>query len=258
MGWLWGSSGPSSSDNDKSKASDSNSKKPISNLDPSLEEYLKSSTPKDDKPTVAPPSEAPLPELKVVDWSKTLEEQQREDAEPPPPHVLSAYGDRYKDYWASYRGPQGTRADGPEAQMREIVEGMKQKRFLIGSAARENCAYEEEAMFDCYKNGSWWQTLMMCRAESQRFGKCQEQQKEFLKALGYLSEPGRDPVIEERIQMHADKLFRQQLAQDDATTAALKSGQNIDEAVAKVKAQQALEPPTPDYSKIYEPVQKDK
>ncbi|KAF3101613.1 hypothetical protein TWF569_005976 [Orbilia oligospora] len=254
MGWLWGSSGSSSSGNDKDKAPDS--KKPISNLDPSLDDYFKSSTPKDDKPTIPPPAEEPLPELKVVDWSKKLEDQQQDDSEPPPPHSLSAYGDRYQEYWATYRGPRGIRADGPEAQMREIVEGMKQKRFLIGNAARENCSFEEEAMFDCYKNGSWWQTLMMCRAESQRFGKCQEQQKEFLKALGYLSEPGRDPVVEERIQMHADKLFRQQLAQDDATIAALKSGQNIGEAVAKIKAQQATENPAPDGSNL-KPIQKD-
>ena len=37
-----------------------------------------------------------------------------------------------------------------------------------------------------------------------------------MKALGYLSDPLRDPVVDEKIQMHADKLYQQQLAQDEA------------------------------------------
>ncbi|EPS42196.1 hypothetical protein H072_3847 [Dactylellina haptotyla CBS 200.50] len=256
MGWLWSSSG-SSSDGDKPKTQDTRTA--ISNLDPSLQDYFKSSTPKD-KPTIPAPEPEQLPTPTILspeENGRPRESVRREYAETPAPHSRSSYGDRYADYWATYKGSEGTKVDSNDMRMRDFVNGWKQMRQNISAAASENCSIEEIELHDCYRNGTWSQRVRMCTEQSQKLSKCLNQQTEFLKALGYLTVPGRDIAVDERIQMHADKLYRQQLALDDATKAALKDGRNIDEAVAKVKAAQALEPSTPDYSKMASTSKKD-
>ncbi|KAF3909690.1 hypothetical protein AA313_de0208428 [Arthrobotrys entomopaga] len=235
MGWWWNSSNPP--DGKKSKPSDS--KATLSTLDSSLQDYLKTSTPKD-KPTAPAPEPDPLlfkPSSKLHKQG-SFESVPRDYAEPAAPHAQSAYGDRYAEYWASYKGPDGSKVDSPEIVMREFVDGFKQIRQNIAAAASENCAMEEIELHECYKHGTWYQRIRMCTEESQKLSKCLTQQKEFLRTLGYLGNETRDPKIDERIQMHADKLYRLQLEQDEATKKAVKEGKDIDEAVAKVKAAQ--------------------
>lgn len=56
----------------------------------------------------------------------------------------------------------------------------------------------------------------MCNAESRRFNRCYDVQSKFLKALGYLTLDARSPDEDEKIQMHADKLYQQMLQQEAA------------------------------------------
>ncbi|KAJ6256775.1 hypothetical protein Dda_8642 [Drechslerella dactyloides] len=234
MGWLWSSS--KAPDGDKS--SSSSETKDFSNLDRSLEEYLKSSTPQDIQPT-APVPEIEKPVLKVVsqvEKSKPRESVAREYGEQPAPHSQSAYGDRYADYWASYKGPDANKIDSPDVRIKEYLAGYKQMVKDMKAAAAENCSIEEIELHHCYNHGSMWQKMRMCTEENQRLSKCITQQTEFLKALGYLADPWRDPALTEKMQMHADRLYRQQQALDAATKSAVKEGRSVEEAVARIKA----------------------
>jgi hypothetical protein len=54
----------------------------------------------------------------------------------------------------------------------------------------------------------------MCIAESRKFNRCYDIQSKFLKALGYMTMDERSPEEDERIQMHADKLYQRMLEQE--------------------------------------------
>lgn len=43
-----------------------------------------------------------------------------------------------------------------------------------------------------------------------------------MRAMGYMSDYSRDPAVDERIQMHADKLYQEQVKQDEMAAAAKK------------------------------------
>lgn len=81
----------------------------------------------------------------------------------------------------------------------------------------ENCALEYMEQFECFRNPkTWWSLGTMCNAESRRFNRCYDVQSKFLKALGYLTLDARSPDEDEKIQMHADKLYQQMLQQEAA------------------------------------------
>lgn len=50
----------------------------------------------------------------------------------------------------------------------------------------------------------------------------------FLKQLGYLSDVNRDPVVDEKIQMHADKLYRMQVKREEQIEANVEAGRPLD------------------------------
>lgn len=56
---------------------------------------------------------------------------------------------------------------------------------------------------------------------------CVRDIQRLLKALGYLNALDRSPETDERIQLHADKLYHQMLEQDAAVEAAKKEGRPI-------------------------------
>ncbi|EWC44690.1 hypothetical protein DRE_06586 [Drechslerella stenobrocha 248] len=244
MGWLWSSSKPS--DGSKSQSPSDQTNKPLPSLDPSLEEFLKSSTPQEQQPTVpAAQPDRPVPTvIRPSDRGKSRESVPKEYDEPPPRHAQSAYGDRYAEYWATYNG-EGYKIEPPDIKAKEYMAGYKQLMRSMKDAAAENCSIEEIELHNCYNHGNWWQKMRMCNEEQTRMSKCLTQQTEFLKALGYLADPFRDPAISEKIQMHADRLYRQQLALDTATKTALKEGRNIEEAVAEARAELSLQSSTP-------------
>ena len=75
-------------------------------------------------------------------------------------------------------------------------------------------------------HGSWSQRMGMCREENRAFLRCYEMQSRFMKALGYLSQP-RGADEEERIQMHADKLYGQMLEREAAAEQAKTEGTEV-------------------------------
>ncbi|KAL9011722.1 MAG: hypothetical protein Q9173_003452 [Seirophora scorigena] len=101
-----------------------------------------------------------------------------------------------------------------------MLDDYQYRKARIGKAAMENCVEEQEAMHHCYRHGNFKQTMTVCRKENKAFERCYTMQARFLKALGYLSADDQDrPAdVEERIQMHADKLYHQMLAQEAAAS----------------------------------------
>ena len=68
-------------------------------------------------------------------------------------------------------------------------------------------------------------TMTMCREENRAFTRCFTMQGRFLKALGYLSNQYASPEEEERIQMHADKLYHEMLEREKAMNEARARGE---------------------------------
>ncbi|KAJ5232266.1 hypothetical protein N7468_005222 [Penicillium chermesinum] len=96
-----------------------------------------------------------------------------------------------------------------------VIEKFKERGDTVQRAAMENCALENEALALCFKTGSWRKQiesrLTACSAENRTFSRCFATQSKFLQALGYAASFDEDPEREERIQLHADKLYHQML-----------------------------------------------
>jgi len=177
MGWFWGAS---SSSNDKSASSSSNNttntqsssssniskEDAFKNLDPSLKDYLKKSTPSAPQPP--PVAQAPKPVIPPPE----AEIEYRE-----PPHAQSQYGDRYADLWSTYR-PGGDKliAFTPAEKIRDFVDDYTALKGEIRDAAIENCAFEQLARHECWMNGSWRSRMSMCSAETHELERCLEGQ----------------------------------------------------------------------------------
>ncbi|KAL8725699.1 MAG: hypothetical protein Q9181_006310 [Wetmoreana brouardii] len=128
-----------------------------------------------------------------------------------------------------------------QEKLMDVLEGYKDRRAMIGKAALENCTLEQAAVNDCYKKGTWGDTMTMCRPENQAFTRCYVMQaieegitrliwddlQRFLKALGYLSAYDRPAEIDEEIQMHADKLYHTMLSREAAIASAKASNSSI-------------------------------
>ena len=56
--------------------------------------------------------------------------------------------------------------------------------------------------------------MTMCRTENKAFNRCYTMQSRFLKALGYLSNDLATMDEEEKIQMHADRLYHEMLERE--------------------------------------------
>lgn len=160
MGWFW----------NKSSSPSDQSTDPLRDLDPSLRDFLSKESPVKYKPTAAPPAPAPAaaPPPAQVEEAKT-------PAAPPE----SLYQDgRYADLWSTYRPLSAIEADSKSDQekLTDVLEGYKARKAQIGRAAVENCVIEQIKLEDCYKNGSYMDTLRMCHAENQAFERCYSMQ----------------------------------------------------------------------------------
>jgi hypothetical protein len=206
MGWLWGSSDGA----DK--------------LDPSLRDFLSKEAPSGPKPTLpAPPKEkpadapAPAPAAAAAD----------QPAKPAVPRESLFQDGRYAHLWKNYT-PQNVLTDRGKSEqdrLRDIVDAFNDRQASIGRVATENCALEYMEQYQCFQNPKSWLSLgTLCNAESRKFNRCYDMQSKFLKALGYLTMDARSPEEDERIQMHADKLYQQMLAQEAETEKAHKEG----------------------------------
>jgi hypothetical protein len=225
MGWLWGS-------NDTANGANND---PYSKLDPALREFLEKESPlkyKDTKPS--PPPETTEPDYRAqvgLDKPGLTQENQnalpRENKHAVPPESLYQDG-RYAHLWKTYR-PEGeiqTASKSDQDRMRDVFDAYSDRRAAIGRAAIENCVMEQMAEKDCFMHGSWSKRMTMCRDENRAFLRCYEMQSRFMKALGYLSQP-RSEDGEERIQMHADKLYSQMLDREAAAELAKTQGTEV-------------------------------
>ncbi|KAF4625258.1 hypothetical protein G7Y89_g12911 [Cudoniella acicularis] len=250
MGWFWGAS-----DDKDPKASSSKSQDPLRDLDPTLRDFLAKESPvKYDSSN--PPAESQT-NAPVASESKFPVAEAGEDRGAAVPKESLYKDGRYADLWKTYRPQAEIEAEGKSDQekMLDVLEGYKYRRAEIGKVALENCALEQLQVSDCFTKGGWSAKATMCRAENRKFERCYTMQAKFLKALGYLSTFDRPPEVDERIQMHADKLYHQMLEQESAIEAAKAEGRPIPsfppllapkpKVESKATASQSTEPKMP-------------
>lgn len=208
MGWFFGSNSAPEGNDTSSKSTDlpSSSKDPISSLEPSLREYLQSQFTKSTTST----SERPP----ASSEGRSSERDDKPDTDtPPPPHASSAYGDRYADLWKTYRPSEDVVVSDQQA-LTEVMQAHRARKAEIGRAALENCAEVQLALHECFKSGGLWGRLTSCGKQAKKLDECYATQVKFLRALGYMSDLNRPKEVDEKIQMHADKLYQEQLRED--------------------------------------------
>ncbi|KAH6620223.1 hypothetical protein C7974DRAFT_228157 [Boeremia exigua] len=207
MGWLWSSSNES----DK--------------LDPSLRDFLKKESPTGPKPALpTAPKEQPVQSTPAP----APPTQAPAESEKPfiPPQSQFQDG-RYAHLWKGYV-PQDVlleRGKNEQDKLKDLVDAYNGRNASIAQVAIENCAIEQIEQFECFRNPKQWFTLGgLCNAESRKFNRCYDMQSKFLRALGYLTIEARTPDQDEKIQMHADKLYQQMLRQEAEIEKAEKEG----------------------------------
>lgn len=229
MGWFWGKN-----DNDTIK-SDAYSK-----LDPALRDFLDKESPVKYADT-EPQSQRASSQSRATDSSQsgyraqlglhvpgldqeTQNSTPRERSEVPPESLFQ--DGRYAHLWKGYRPLHEIEAAGRSDQDRlaEVMEAYHDRKAAIGRAAIENCVMEQIAEKECFVNGSWAKRMKMCRDENRAFNRCYTMQSRFLKALGYLSSQHSTSQEEERIQMHADKLYHEMLDREEKIAKAKEAG----------------------------------
>ncbi|KAJ5574376.1 uncharacterized protein N7459_008803 [Penicillium hispanicum] len=193
MGWFWGDSKID----------------PVKKLDPSLQEYLKQE---------APDKYVPAPDVKHPASTPTPSSESKESADPSKPQVPAAslfQDGRYAELWKTYKPPAVVDESSGVRGAERVIEKFKERGNSVQRAAMENCALEHEALTYCFQTGNWKKQLesrlTMCAAENGTFSRCFLTQSKFLQALGYAGSFEMDAEKEERIQMHADKLYHQML-----------------------------------------------
>lgn len=235
MGWFWG----------KPDTSNTATNDPYSKLDPALRDFLEKESPlkyKDTQPSNSQPSPAADHDYRAqvgLDKPGLTQENQnaapRQNAPAVPPESLYQDG-RYADLWKTYR-PEAeiqTASKSDQDRMRDVFDAYSERKAAIGRAAIENCVMEQMAEKECFMHGSWSKRMTMCRDENRAFLRCYEMQSRFMKALGYLSQP-RSADEEEKIQMHADKLYGQMLEREAAAEVAKQEGLELPKAAPLIQ-----------------------
>lgn len=231
MGWLWGSSGEGESD-------------PTKKLDSGLRDFLDQETTKHDdsearstvQRSAAPRSHDAASNTfrSQLGLAEPGLDQKHQNSAPSdraevPPEALYQDG-RYAHLWKNYRPQTEVESAGKSDQDRlaDVIASFKDRKAEIGRAALENCADFQLAERECLTNGSWMKKMTMCREEGKAFNRCYTMQARFLSALGYLSSV-RSEEEEERIAMHADKLYHEMLDREQLQKDAQEKGQELPE-----------------------------
>ncbi|KAL9091800.1 MAG: hypothetical protein Q9159_001172 [Coniocarpon cinnabarinum] len=221
---------------------------PLKDIDPSLRKFLEKETPQnyrqDEPPATAvttPASEGwRVPTFRSIfglggnsaqpDHGQQNAQEQATPSDPQHEPTLpqeSLFQDgRYAHLWKTYRPTQEAEEAGKSDQekLTDIVAAYKERGAELKRAAMENCAMEQMAIHECFSSGSWASRMTMCRAENRALEKCVNIQTKFLRALGYLSMFDRSAEENEKIQMHADKLYQRMLKQEQAIDEAKEKG----------------------------------
>ncbi|QSS62858.1 hypothetical protein I7I51_02601 [Histoplasma capsulatum] len=197
MGWFWGTSDGSD---------------PTKQLDPSLKDFLQQETPvRYDPTTVQHHSPSPSPSAQPQTKQSSSQSTSADESIPADkPSVPSLFPDgRYAHLWKDYRPV--AQAETPMSPGEKVIEQFKKRKDVLNKAALENCAEEQLDLSLCFKSGTVKERATMCSTKNAKFSRCYTMQTKFLQALGYASSFEFDPDKEERIQMHADKLYHQML-----------------------------------------------
>ncbi|KAK3996806.1 hypothetical protein QBC44DRAFT_121836 [Cladorrhinum sp. PSN332] len=244
MGWLNGWFGPSDNNN---------SSDPLRRLDPKLREFLERESPvKYNTPTLPEP-----PQQRQQPVKPKPSQNEPPKAEPLVPSESLFPDGRYAHIWKTYKSKAAidneTKSD--HEKLMDVLDAFKERKAHIGRAALENCADEQFTWADCMKSGGWSAKMTMCRAEVQKFERCYSTQSRLLKALGYLSAVGRDPGLDEEIQMRADELYHKMMEQERLIEEAKKEGREVpafEPVFRKLEpvAKQDLRVPTPSEEKL--------
>jgi hypothetical protein len=203
MNWFWNTSQSAASSD------------PLNKLDPSLRDFLEKESPsKQGNDDHKAPTSSHSPRGNS-DTRHLHEEAQAPTSNSVAPAVpsQSLYQDgRYAHLWKTYQNYEALENAGKTDadRMADIVSGYKQRKAEIGRAALENCVDFQIGIKECFATGTWTQRAGMCKMENRAFHRCFDMQSRFLKALGYLAVQ-RSAEDEERIQMHADKLYTEML-----------------------------------------------
>ncbi|KAK0660154.1 hypothetical protein DIS24_g3305 [Lasiodiplodia hormozganensis] len=215
MGWFWGSS-------DSSASAD-----PAKQLDPGLKKFLDQESPSP-PPAASVPAAQPSPAPQSAPATTSASVSSADAAKPAAVPAESLYQDgRYAHLWKNYEPLSAieARSKSDQEKLTDIVSAYNDRRAGIGRAALENCAFQQLALSDCYKSGTWMARITMCRTETQALDRCYTMQSRFLKALGYLSVQGQGRDAEERVQMHADRLYQRMLEQERLVAEAKEKGE---------------------------------
>lgn len=220
MGWFWGSSTESSKDDAYQK------------LDPKLREFLDRESPvkyraptPENTPATPKSSDAASNQYRSQLGIAPSAESAEKTTTPPKVPTESLYQDgRYAHLWKDYKSledVEGSKSD--QDRLADVIDAFNERKAMIGRAAVENCVFEQIAEKDCFDRGGWHARTTMCRAEAKVFNRCYTMQSRFLKALGYLSME-RTPEEDEKIQMHADKLYQEMLQREKVAEEAKAAG----------------------------------
>lgn len=232
MSWLWGSSSDKTSDP---------SKDPLRDLDPSLRDFLKKESPVKYEPTPSAPQEPAQPTAPAASARPETDEHGNLPPVKEPPMVFK--DGRYKHLWATYQPQSAVEAStkSDAEKIADVLEGYKYRKAEIGRAALENCALEQMLVNECFSSGGLRQRLTMCKDENRGLERCVTMQQRFLKALGYLSnfqEGEEGKLRDEKIQMHADRLYHRMLDQEAEIAKAKEEGRPVPDfgpLIGKVK-----------------------
>jgi hypothetical protein len=242
MGWFW-----------DSKGGDDPTTDPYKKLDPTLREFLDKESPlkyEDTKPKSKPsqppspsPDGAPNTFRSQLGLDTPGLDQQNQDSvqgkdRPEVPSESLFQDGRYAHLWKNYRPQSEVEAAGKTDQDRltSVIEAYNDRKAAIGRAALENCVEYQLAEKDCFSNGGWAKKMTMCRDESKAFNRCYTMQSRFLKALGYLATQ-RTEEEDERIQMHADKLYHEMLERERTQQEAKEAGLEVPELPPLIQAE---------------------
>ncbi|OAX81118.1 hypothetical protein ACJ72_04539 [Emergomyces africanus] len=208
MGWFWGNSDGSD---------------PTKNLDPSLKDFLQHETPARYDPVTVQPSSPPEQNQQPSAQPTPADESTPPDYLPVPSASLFPDG-RYAHLWKDYK-PAGELESSSMSPAEKVIDQFKKRKEVLNRAALENCSEEQLDLSMCFKSGTVKERATMCSAKNSKFSRCYTMQIKFLQALGYASAFEFDPDKEERIQMHADKLYHQMLDYEQRVEEAKAAGQ---------------------------------
>jgi hypothetical protein len=227
MGWFWETKSESASQDAYNK------------LDPSLQEFLKNETQSTSQKSqierqrqIPSPAQIDRPAQSYTNQLGIPAPDDSPSTATRPTHndngvpAEAVYQDgRYAHLWKNYR-PQHLVEDSGKNdadRLADIVGAYKERTAAVGAVALENCIDLQIALQRCFREGTWAQNMTMCRTENREFIRCFEMQSRFLRALGYIA-MNRSAEEEERIQMHADKLYHQMLDRERTVKEAKEKG----------------------------------